>query len=200
MLSKEKLATEKFTQAICEKIKENTNAVNFNFLIGKNDEVFVFTEEFIEKSNMTEFHQGFLYSVSTSGGQILLNKVLKCEYSYVEFFKGRPYLNIELLRVLDKSKMKTGLGTIMINYLEHLALKNNCFAVQGEFSPLRPEYREDVKHFYQRNGFLISFAGMKNFLRKEKENLREVKVEKVGFVNVFNTVLSNKLLHCEMEK
>lgn len=198
MLKKEKLANEIVSNAICEKIKENPNVIEYHFLIGKHDEVFVFTEELVEKNNMSEFHQGFLHAVSLMNGKILLNQVLKCEYSYIEFFKGSPYLNIELLHVLETSKMKSGLGTVMINYLEHLALKHNCYAVQGELSPLRPEYRENVKYFYERNGYSLSIGGMRNYLRKEKENLREVKLEKVGNIHVLNTVLANKLLQKEM--
>lgn len=198
MLKKEILANETVANAVCEKIKENPNVASYHFLIGKHDEVFVFTEEFIEKNNLSEFHQGYLYAVSSTGGQVLLRQVLKCEYSYIEFFKGNPYLNIGLLHVLDESKMKSGLGTVMINYLEHLALKNNCYAVQGELSPLRPEYRENVKYFYERNGYSLLIGGMRNYLRKEKENLREVKLEKVGNIHVLNTVLANKMLAKEM--
>lgn len=160
------------------------------FLIGKNDEVLLFVVEDFEKESNDKFAcVGNLCKLNVKNNRMYLQKVLRTEF-YVDNYYNNPFLYIGLIKIIGDNHHK-GYGTMMLDFLENFAYKKGCQSIHGNFIPIYPASREQVKAFYEKNGYSVQFGGKDTMLYKNKLNFHKCNEQTINGFKVIYSRYSN---------
>lgn len=135
-----------------------------------NDVVILLRDDFLGKdrqdSEFINYEKAFQEISKSENNQLIVglvdDYVISCaQITYIPglTYSGSPRLQVEGVRV-HKDYSRKGIGSLLFEYIEEIAINKNCVLIQLTTDKLR----DKAINFYEKLGFVASHIGMKKKL------------------------------------